>query len=390
MTDRSRNSPTPAASHPASSLGRTDKPGKARRRRTRRYETVTIRKVAEEAGVSVATASRVLNRKPGVDPEKRARVLAVMQRLNYRPSRTARELSLGRAQRIGFNFGYGNPLGRHYALVRDLLYRELFGRGFQLEVIETDSRGLPARLTDAFILGSLLDEDPRIAYLKDKGIPFVTLGPADGCFWALSDEYAGGRLAGEHLVKLGHKDILFVTGGVRRRGLPGAHLMTYASHERQRGFTDALAAAGLTLPAGHVVNGQFTELGGYLAVRDALRTGLPFSAIFALSDEMAIGALVALEEAGLDVPRDISVIGFDDMPGYGDHLTTIRQDREGLAHAVAELLTEAIEDGEPHGHFIPVELIVRGTTARYRPPTTRPGRPSSRAATSIRREGRRS
>ncbi|RMF71305.1 MAG: LacI family transcriptional regulator [Alphaproteobacteria bacterium] len=386
MVDHSDSSPAMAAQNETAAKSRERDHKGMRRRRNRRHETVTIRKVAEEAGVSVATASRVLNRKPGVDPQKRARVLAVMQRLNYRPSRTARELSLGRAQRIGFNFGYGNPLGRHYALVRDLLYRELFGRGFQLEVIETDSRGLPARLTDAFILGSLLDEDPRIAYLKGKGIPFVTLGPADGCFWALSDEYAGGRLAGEHLVRLGHREILFVTGGVRRRGLPGAHLMTYASHERQRGFTDALAAAGLTLPASHVVNGQFTELGGYLAVRDALRANLPFSAIFALSDEMAIGALVALEEAGLDVPRDVSVIGFDDMPGYGDHLTTIRQDREGLAHAVAELLTEAIEGGEPHGHFIPVELIVRGTTARYRPSTTQPGR-TSPAQTASRQRG---
>ena len=390
MTDRSDNSPVAPVRNQNALKGRTRDPNRLHRRRPRRRETVTIRKVAEEAGVSVATASRVLNRKPGVDPEKRARVLAVMERLNYRPSRTARELSLGRAQRIGFNFGYGNPLGRHYALVRDLLYRELFGRGFQLEVIETDTRGLPARLMDAFILGSLLDEDPRIAYLKDKGVPFVTLGPADGCFWALSDEYAGGLLAGEHLVKLGHSDILFVTGGVRRRGLPGAHLMTYASHERQRGFTDALAAAGLTLPASHVVNGQFTELGGYLAVRDALRAGLDFSAIFALSDEMAIGALVALEEAGLDVPRDISVIGFDDMPGYGDHLTTIRQDREGLAHAVAELLAEAIEGGKPHGHFIPVELIVRITTARYRPATTKPSRSPSPKAQSTYRGDKRS
>ncbi len=327
-------------------------------------EKVTIRQVAEQAGVSVATVSRVLNRKPGVDSTKRAAVLEVMKRLDYRPSRSARELSFGRPTRIGFNFGYGNPLARHYALVRDLLYRELFARGFTLEVIETDRRGLPARLTDAMILGSVLDEDPRIPFLKERGVPFVALGQADDCFWALSDEYAGGRLAGEHLVKLGHRRMLFITGGVSRRGSAAYHLYTYASHERQRGFEDALGKAGIDLPASHVLNGGFSELGAYLAVRDALRDGLDFTAIFALSDEMAIGVLTALEEAGLAVPRDISLVGFDDLPGYGDRLTTIRQDREGLAHEVAELLGEAIAGASPRGRFIPVELIIRGTTAR--------------------------
>ncbi|RMF17684.1 MAG: LacI family transcriptional regulator, partial [Alphaproteobacteria bacterium] len=215
-------------------------------------EKVTIRQVAEQAGVSVATVSRVLNRKPGVDPTRRAKVLAVMKRLDYRPSASARELSFGRPTRIGFNFGFGNPLARHYSLVRDLLYRELFARGFTIEVIETDNRGLPARLTDAMILGSVLDEDPRIPFLKERGVPFVALGPADDCFWALSDEHAGGRLAGEHLVKLGHRRMLFITGGVSRRGSAAYHLYTYASHERQRGFEEALGAAGIDLPASHV------------------------------------------------------------------------------------------------------------------------------------------
>lgn len=314
--------------------------------------------------MSISTVSRVMNQRTGVDHNKRQRVLNAIKRLGYRPSESARHLSTGRITRVGFSQGFGSFLRPYNSLLRDCLDEELLQRGLSVETIGTDSAGLPTRVADAMVIGSVFDDDPRVGYLEKLGIPFVVRGKYNGAFCASTDEHMGARLAAEHLLRLGHQQILFVTGGVYRRGRPPDSRYTQSSHERFEGFRDALAAAGLTLPSSHVVDGEYTSLGGFLAVRKALADKVGFTAVFALSDEMALGTIAAIEDAGLRVPKDISVVGYDDLPGVGDTLTTVRQDVAALAHAIAELLAEAIDGKQPRTHLVPVQLVSRGTTAR--------------------------
>ncbi len=115
-----------------------------------------------------------------------------------------------------------------------------------------------------------------------------------------------------------------------------------------------------------ILDGEFTSLGAYRAMRRALERGLSVSAVFAASDEMAIGAMAAAEDHGVRVPLDLSVVGFDDMEGIaGDRLTTVRQSIADLAHSAVELLREQLAGGERRSITLPVTLIVRTSTARY-------------------------
>jgi len=326
----------------------------------------TIRAVAREAGVSVATVSRVLNGRGGVEANKRHRVLAVVDRLGYRPSELARRLSAGSATRIGFNVGAGSELIPFNVLLRDRLAEVFAARSLFLETIRTDPTGLPERLADAMVIGSVFDDDPRIARLQEANVPFVVYGTYPDVAWVSSDDYAGGKLAAEHLLRLGHEELLFVTAV--RAGLD-SHMgarYTHMFQERYEGFHDALASAGIELRAEAAVDGRFTALGAFLAVRDAMREGVRFSAVFALSDRMAQGAITAIEDAGLSVPGDISVIGFDDEPGQLTALTTIRQDVGLLAQEIADLLQVTIEGAPARGLRVPVRLVQRGTTSQRR------------------------
>ena len=315
----------------------------------------TIGDVAQAAGVSTGTVSRVLNGRPGVKPATRAAVLQVVSRLEYRPDTAARQLSGSRAQRIGFHVPAGS--GRFlpfYTLFTEHLVNSFRGEGYRLEDLPSRPDGLPERLADGVVLFGVHDDDPRIPLLEAQGVPFVLEGHASGQRWVRADDYSGGRQATEHLLRLGHTDIVHLGGD------PSGQ----AAFDRGRGYRDALADAGLSAP--EALDGGFTVLGGYRAVRRFLSTGTPFSALFAASDEMAYGAAAALEDAGLGVPRDVSVVGFDDLPEFGHGLTTVRQDIRRIAETAMTLLQEGLA-GRPVRHeVVPVQLVVRGSSARRR------------------------
>ena len=185
-------------------------------------------------------------------------------------------------------------------------------------------------------------------------MPLVLEGHAPGQRWVRADDYGGARAATEHLLRLGHTDIVHVSGDP----------VGQAAFDRLRGYRDALQEAGL--PALGPLDGSFTVLEAYRAVRRFLETGTGFTAIFAASDEMAQGAIAALADAGLRVPADVSVVGFDDLPEFGEGLTTVRQDVAQVAGTAAALLQEALS-GLPVRHaVVPVQLVVRKTTSRRR------------------------
>lgn len=326
----------------------------------------TIRAVAREAGVSMSMVSRVMNNRAGVDEQKRSLILDVVKRLGYQPSPSARRLSLGTVSRVGFNVGVGSGLIPFNVLLRDHLTEVLAQQGLFVEVIRSNPMGLPEHLADAMVIGSVIDDDPRIPHLLEAEVPFVVYGKHPGTFSVSSDDYLGGRLAAEHLLRLGHTDFLFVSAVRHGADSQTGSRYTHMSQERFEGFNDALHAANIGLPPSHVVDGTFTALGAFLAVRAALNAGLEFTAVFAISDRMAHGAIAAIEDGGLSVPRDVSVIGYDDEPGQLNPLSTIHQGIEELAHRIGDLLQEAIEGEMPRQCVVPVRLVPRNTTARRR------------------------
>jgi LacI family transcriptional regulator len=317
----------------------------------------TIADVAQAARVSTGTVSRVLNDRPGVRPETRRAVLAAIDSLDYRPDAAARTLSIRRAARIGLNMAPGSRrLTPFFMLMLESLIGELSADGYLLQEVANRSDGLPEHLTDAFVLFGAHDDDARLPYLNEREIPFVLLGHADNVRWVMPDDYDGGLQATSHLIRLGHRRILHLSGLVNNQ----------AFGDRYGGHCQALRDAGLPIEPELLADGDFSMLGGYRAVRSAIERGLDFTAVFAASDEMAVGAIAAIEDAGLRVPFDISVVGFDDLPEIGETLTTVRQDIPRLAAIAVELLKGAIAGRESAHAVVPVRLVTRGTTARRR------------------------
>ncbi len=316
----------------------------------------TIQDVATSAGVSTGTVSRVLNGRNGVHIRTRQAVLEAIERLEYQPDIAARELSFRQSTRIGLNIKGIRRLTPFYMLFLEHLVTELQNDGYRLEEVPLDRNELPSILTDAMILFGVHDDDPRISYLQEKNVPFVLIGHQDGASWVAPDDRQGGYLATRHLIRLGHQDILHVTGAMAGQG----------EHDRYSGYQEALKEAGLSVRREYLLDGDFSTLGAYRAVRKACEASLNFSAIFAASDEMAIGTIAALEDLGLSVPTDVSVVGFDDLPDIGEKLTTIRQDIGQITNTAVRLLKAGLTGQPPQHEIIPVQLIVRGTTAKRR------------------------
>lgn len=319
---------------------------------------VTIQDVATNAGVSSGTVSRVLNNRPGVNSYTKGRVLDSMKRLGYRPDQAARELSFARNTTIGLHVAYGvGRLQPFFSIFLSHLAAELRDSGLRFEEIGSLKNGLPDRILDGMVLFGAHDADPRIPHLREKQIPFVLLGHADGVSCVAADDIDGGRQAAEHLLQLGHHKIACILGGLHSQG----------EYDRLRGFQDRLSTSGIVLNEEYIFDGEFTGLGGYRAMRRALEAGCDATAVFAASDEMAVGAIAAAEDHGLRVPLSLSVVGFDDIEGIaGNRLTTVRQSIGDLAHHAVALLQAELSGKTAGKKVLPVQLVVRKSTARLR------------------------
>jgi len=317
----------------------------------------TIHDVARRAGVSIGTVSRVLNVRGGVRPATRAKVIAAIEHLGYRPDRAARELSVRRPVTIGLSTAYGHRrLIPFFVLFLEHLIEELATSGLRLRDVPTGSDGLPTEQADAFILLGAHEDDPRLAALERQGVPFVLVGHKEGVRSVAADDVAGGRLAGEHLTALGHRDVVYVAGDERSQSFA----------DRLEGLRQALGAAGAPPPRVLTCTDP-SALGAYRAMRAYLERGeRGFTAVFAGTDEIAVGCIAALEDAGLAVPGDVSVVGFDDMPEIGESLTTVRQDIAEVARVAVELLHEGLRGASVRDVRVPVRLVERGTTAERR------------------------
>jgi LacI family transcriptional regulator len=324
--------------------------------------------VARVSGVSVATVSRVLNGSARVAEETRRRVLVGVRELDYVPSAAARTLVRRRSRLIGVvvNTGAGHPDLKH-AFFGDVLVglKESLGVHDYDLLIFTGAKGFLRRTlyhqADGIVLMGVDRRDRDLHAALERGIPTVTVdldirGRRAG--YVTSDNEAGARAAIRHLLELGHERIATITGL--------AH--TKPAIDRLRGYRQELRARGITYRRTYVLEGDFYAASGHEQMRRLLGLQRPPTAVFAASDEMAIGALAAIQEAGLAVPGDVSLVGFDDIESASlirPPLTTIRQDKIELGRIAGDALIGLVEDdeAEPPECALPVELVVRESTA---------------------------
>jgi DNA-binding LacI/PurR family transcriptional regulator len=323
-----------------------------------RPRAASVFDVAKVAGVSHQTVSRVLNDHPSLRDATRQKVLAAMRELNYRPNAAARALSSSRSRMIGILSTSSGEYGPASSVAA--VETAARARGYSVTIANADGLD-PGSVNEAVNhLANLAAEGlvvvaPQtrvLAALSELsiGIPFVTLQASgtDAPGTRMLDQVVGARLATAHLVALGHTRIGHIAG-------PPEWL---DASQRLAGFRDELQEH--QLGPGVVTSGDWSAASGYRAATELLDRGV--TALFVGNDQMALGALSAATAAGLAVPGDLSVVGFDDVPEaafYHPPLTTVRQDlAEAGRRAVALLLGES--DAVPSVH---PELIVRASTA---------------------------
>lgn len=340
----------------------------------------TIFDVARVAGVSYSTVSRVVNDHAHVRDATRQRVRTAMLELGYVAHVTARALARGRTQAIGLLAQeFDNPF---FSMVINSVDQAVSTADYGLLLCTTHNRRereaeYVARLSHGVVDGLLIVLATRlpeyVRQLRAERFPFVLIDhdrDAPGCNVVNSSNREGTRGAIEHLIGLGHRRIGFITG----RPDVGA------TQKRLAGYRDALSAAGIPVDAELVVEGDFQAPRAFAATQRLLALREPPTAVFASSDVAAFGALRAAREAGLDVPRDLSVVGFDDIreAGHlGAGLTTVRQPLEEMGRVAVERLLDLLRDPSQRARRIVLgtELIVRQTTGPPPRSLASPARP---------------
>jgi DNA-binding LacI/PurR family transcriptional regulator len=329
----------------------------------------TIVDIAREAGVSKATVSLALNGKPGVSPETRRRILEIARRLNYRPNAAAKGLALQRTETIGVIVpDIGSPF---YAELIRGVEEEASRAGYYLMLLTT--AGKPSReemyfrllgeqRVDGIIVLTPRGDEALLCRIQRRGFPLVVVDRdiqfADDVVEVVVDNFHGALEAMEHLLSLGYRRIGFING------VPGLQ----ASQDRLRGYQVALQEHGITPNPELIVVGNFQDSGGYRATQKLLSLEPRVEAVFAASDMMAFGAIRAIRERGLEVPQDIAVVGFDDIPVatyFEPPLTTVRQPMEKMGAVAFRLLLQQIQ-GEKvleRKVVLRTELVVRASTA---------------------------
>ena len=330
-------------------------------------QQLTLEDVAKLAGVHRSTVSRVINDSPNVSPEARKKVKKVIQSTGYQPNAAARSLASQRSNMIGLvlprsvSSFFTDPFFPHltqgiaFGCNNNNLSLSLFLAGNR----EDEDKILPRISRRGFLDGILIQagrpDELLIDHLTKSNIPVVIIGRpfvSDGLSYIDIDNISAATRATQHLLDLGYQNIATIIGN---------HDST-VTIDRHEGFQKALAAAGRNIRPELVAEGDFSEHSGYLA----MRTLLPYrpDALFCQSDIMAAGAMRANQEAGLSVPEDIAIIGFDDIPIARQlkvQLTTVKQPITKFGIKAVELLIDLIEnDPKPARRVIlDTEIIVR-------------------------------
>ncbi len=329
-------------------------------------KTATLADVAQLAGVSQQTVSRVVNTQGQVSARTRTRVMDAVGQLNYVPNRLAQGLARQRSQSIGFAT---NDISLHApSQLTSGIERAAREAGFSLIVsivpgyglasVTQAVRALKERQVDGVLINaSLSSMDAAEISRRFADVPcvFLDVPPGSPVNAALLDQYHGAALAAQYVVELGHTRIACVHGPQN----------AVAEHSRLQGWVDVLQRQGLALVAQQ--EGDWSPASGYAAAGALLASGIPFTAVLVGNDQMAVGVLRALWERGLNVPGDVSVIGYDDTAESAlliPPLTTIRQDFPTLGQKAFHHLKALLNGPEPTRVTLTrPELVVRASTA---------------------------
>ncbi|MGB4476255.1 MAG: LacI family DNA-binding transcriptional regulator, partial [Bacillota bacterium] len=332
----------------------------------------TIKDIARKVGVSPSVVSRALNNKYGVKESTRQAVLRAAKELGYHPNVAARSLVTKRTEMIGVIIPdisepfYSRMIKGMEYVASKTGYTLLFSNSYEsLEQSKAVVKMVEAqRVEGLIVVGSSLKERDYIYSLIDKGTPFVVIerhysDPRMNCIWV--DNVVGGYVATKHLIQCGHTRVAHISGD----------LDVEVAAERLKGYKKALDEAGIPFSPDLVVSGAFVWQDGYHGMKALLSRTPRCTAVFAGNDSMAYGALQAIAEAGLSVPQDISVIGFDDLEFSSltnPPLTTVRQPRYEMGRDAARLLVTCLEQStQDKGMKIcyPPEIVIRRSTSVY-------------------------
>lgn len=328
----------------------------------------TLKQIAEKAGVSYAVASYVVHnrwKQKGISQETRDRVLKVIKELDYRPNLIARSLVRKKTHMIGVKLP--SILHQYWAKLALKIeeaaqrhnYHTFFSVPGNWENEDQEIVRLYEYRVDGLIISPRIPDRLKELYewLESKKMAFVFIGTkyTDKYPAVLDDNISQAKLAVNHLISLGHKKIAHIYGS----------LASPSGIERKAGYIEALKEAGLKISEEYIVEGEFNEKTAYQAMKQLLSLKEIPTAVYCANDLMAIGAIEAIEEAGLRVPSDIAIVGHgDDIPFESFHripLTTVRQPISQLAGNAVKMLIELIEGKMPKQRIIrcPGELIIR-------------------------------
>lgn len=332
----------------------------------RRRDAVTMREVAKHAGVSPMTVSRALSGNAYVEPAMRRRVQAAVKELGYSPNVAARNLA--RASSLHIGLLYNNPSAAYLNELLVGVLEQSSHAGCQIVLEKCGARNARTaieRLLRDGVEGIILppplsDSNIALEALSGAKVPFITVATGrpqqEGLSVCIDDQEAAAAMT-RHLLSLGHRDIGFIVGAPNQS----------ASAQRQAGFETALREAGVQVRPEWVKQGSFTYRSGLLAAERILDSSKHPTAIFANNDDMAAAAVAVAHRLHLDVPKDLTIVGFDDTPlatTIWPALTTVRQPVAAMARKAVELLLEEIRLrrlGETQG---PVQHLMNFTLVR--------------------------
>jgi DNA-binding LacI/PurR family transcriptional regulator len=329
-----------------------------------------MKDVAQRARVSVSTVSHVLNGTRKVSEGTRGEVLAAVDELSYRPNLLAKGLKTRRTYTIGLLIP--DIQNSFFTSVVRGVEDVALSRGYHLFLCNTDEdpgredeyiRELAKKRVDGLMVAPSARHEARVRRLKEEGVPFVLVDrDVEGVDADVVgvDNRAGMRLIGEHLVGLGHRRIGMISGPLDKA----------SGYERHEGLREALADLGVGLEGSLVRFGDFRTAGGRTGAGELLNLPSPPTALVTANNQMTLGALLTINEMGLDLPGDLSVVGFDDpewAPLTGPPLTTLAQPTYEMGVRAARMLLDRIEvgpDEESRKVLLEPWLVVRESTAR--------------------------
>ncbi len=330
--------------------------------------TLNLEDVAKIAGVSRSTVSRVINDHPNVSDSTREKVLKVIEEQNFRPNLAARTLVTQRTRVIGVLTPHSVAVFTPYYFpvllqgigdtTHERDYATLLWWGQSGDEEERFSRRilLQNRLMDGLIISSAPVDDPLIPRMLESKIPFVLVERAtrftDQISYVTVDNVQAAQMAVEHLIKLGRRRIGHITGALNN--IDGIDRLT--------GYHNALQKHNIRYDPPLVAKGEFTRRSGYSGMNELLSRGV--DAVFAGSDDTAVGALQAMQERGVRVPDDIALVGFDDLPtalDFKPEITTVHQPIQEKGARAAALLLDLIEGvvDRPQHVLLPTHLVIR-------------------------------